>query len=481
MYLGCLAHGRSGETCLLGVAAADLDCAIVIPRFPIDEPIVANLITIRIIRAGCAESHGFGGLYGQVHNGLALVIIESSHRIMIGLLECFGYAPIHPGRKVMLKGLSPSPDCRLGGTVFHAVLGDDRVHATSCVCPDGLRLGVRLTEDIASAPAPVRRTLAAAQSVADKTKKRGCVALHDVFQFRIERPERTMVLDYVFLQPWIVDKLEFVERPVLVMAVAGNPRPCSFVVFMVTHLAGGDNVKEIRECQPHPASRVVLIGDRIDSELGDELGELLLAPGVLHVPKRLSQTVGPAPDTDPDRAVIRLIDDLYYMARALRTLAFSDSCHAEFGRAGLGYAQQMLLRRISGRVLEQVAMDLAIRFDPLADVLGTNLVPEPNLRRGDQAFDIEFVRVDQKANHRLLIIRLVGNIGQHNHSRLIKLLKADRLLGKACLRQCYRCEQAEQAFRKNGFFVCSWHSVLLFDYFSELRISSWAPLLRSKR
>ena len=41
MYLGGLAYGRSGETCFFGVAAADLDCAIVISSFPIDEPIVA--------------------------------------------------------------------------------------------------------------------------------------------------------------------------------------------------------------------------------------------------------------------------------------------------------------------------------------------------------------------------------------------------------------------------------------------------------
>ena len=36
VYPDCLGS-RSGETCLLGVAAADLDFTIVVSRFPIDE------------------------------------------------------------------------------------------------------------------------------------------------------------------------------------------------------------------------------------------------------------------------------------------------------------------------------------------------------------------------------------------------------------------------------------------------------------
>ena len=59
-----------------------------------------------------------------------------------------------------------------------------------------------------------------AESIIYQTDIRRCVAFHEIFETRVQRPEWTVVLDDVFDQPGIVNKLKVMIRPVFVYPVA---------------------------------------------------------------------------------------------------------------------------------------------------------------------------------------------------------------------------------------------------------------------
>jgi len=70
----------------------------------------------------------------------------------------------------------------------------------------------------------------------------------------------------------------------------------------------------------------------------------------------------------------------------------------------------------------QIVTDFAVRFHDLADQLRLDdcLLQFAGRARcgGDQAFDLELVRLHHQPNHRLLIIRITADIREDNESRL---------------------------------------------------------------
>ena len=75
-------------------------------------------------------------------------------------------------------------------------------------------------------------------------------------------------------------------------------------------ISGTDDVEQPGKRFPHPRARVVLVGNRIDPQLGDELAHRRLATSLLHLPEGLSEAIGTAPDRDVDRAWIVAVDNL---------------------------------------------------------------------------------------------------------------------------------------------------------------------------
>jgi hypothetical protein len=68
--------------------------------------------------------------------------------------------------------------------------------------------------------------------------------------------------------------------------------------------------------------------------------------------------------------------------------------------------------------LETVA-DLPVRLDDLAKTPGGGLVALVDGRRGDEARDVEVVRIRQEPHRGLGVVGLVLDICQHEHAHLV--------------------------------------------------------------
>ena len=64
-------------------------------------------------------------------------------------------------------------------------------------------------------------------------------------------------------------------------------------------------------------------------------------------------------------------------------------------------------------------LHLRVRVDQLEDDVRTHRVAHPGGRAGDKPFDVVLVRVDEEPDQGHLIVGLVGDIGQHQHPRLL--------------------------------------------------------------
>ena len=78
----------------------------------------------------------------------------------------------------------------------------------------------------------------------------------------------------------------------------------------------------------------------------------------------------------------------------------------------LDAAPQALGGRVAGVVQEQVGPHLLVGVHDLADQVGPDLLAVAQVRRGDQALDVEVVRVEHQADERLAVVGLGDPGGQ---------------------------------------------------------------------
>ena len=64
----------------------------------------------------------------------------------------------------------------------------------------------------------------------------------------------------------------------------------------------------------------------------------------------------------------------------------------------------------------EVAADLSVGLDSFDDLLWSSPVAEPAGGCGNESLNVELVRVAEKADHGLLIIGFVGDIGENNQA-----------------------------------------------------------------
>ena len=72
-----------------------------------------------------------------------------------------------------------------------------------------------------------------------------------------------------------------------------------------------------------------------------------------------------------------------------------------------------------GSCFSRLSRTCAVGLDDLADPPRRGLVALVDRRRGDQALDVEVVRICQEPHHRLRIVGFVLDVGQHEHARLV--------------------------------------------------------------
>jgi hypothetical protein len=79
---------------------------------------------------------------------------------------------------------------------------------------------------------------------------------------------------------------------------------------------------------------------------------------------------------------------------------------------------QMLRSRIAIRVFDQISANLRECIDLPMDQIFSSALSQPRGSRRNQAFNVEFIRVHQESNQRFFVIRLIGDIGKNEDSRL---------------------------------------------------------------
>jgi len=66
-------------------------------------------------------------------------------------------------------------------------------------------------------------------------------------------------------------------------------------------------------------------------------------------------------------------------------------------------------------VLAEIGDYLLIGFDSAPDEVLARARPEVRGGRGDQALDVEFVGVNEEPDQRLLVVRLIREVGEDDH------------------------------------------------------------------
>ena len=132
---------------------------------------------------------------------------------------------------------------------------------------------------------------------------------------------------------------------------------------------------------------------------------------------RLRQAIRPSPRGDPQCTRIIAVDCLDDASRSLAVPRFSHGSHAVCRLAGT-YALFQQLRLGKRRVVRpEVLVDLPVRVDTFADLLQLDLVGQMARCRGKDTLHLVVAAVEQEADHRLRIVRLIANIGHSNDTR----------------------------------------------------------------
>ena len=166
--------------------------------------------------------------------------------------------------------------------------------------PEGARLAVGLAPHVPPAPSAVGRAHGAREPVVHEAQERGRVPLVDAAREGIERPERSLA-PHVRVHPLVGERREVRPRRVAVEPVAADARPGGEVVLLAVLRGRCRDVAQARELAADPRAGVVLVGDRVDAQLGDQGLDLRRRSRGPRGGERLSERVGAAPGEDPQR------------------------------------------------------------------------------------------------------------------------------------------------------------------------------------
>ena len=105
------------------------------------------------------------------------------------------------------------------------------------------------------------------------------------------------------------------------------------------------------------------------------------------------------------------------MARTRRGLAIADRRHAIDRLAGERDRPQIVRGGVALGMLDQIRPDMLVGVELPPDQILAGALAQPGRGGGNQPFRLKFVRVNQIAHQRLLVVRFVRNVGQHANAR----------------------------------------------------------------
>jgi hypothetical protein len=73
-------------------------------------------------------------------------------------------------------------------------------------------------------------------------------------------------------------------------------------------------------------------------------------------------------------------------------------------------------------MFREVRLHLRVGIDATMEKVFASALLEVGGGCGDQALDIELIRINEKADERLLVVRFIGEIGENHHPRPLRSL-----------------------------------------------------------
>src|SRR6185503_13425687 len=183
-----LQYFESGESPGRGVA-----------RIRVVEPAELQRVAIRVACLG-GQLERVARAYLEMNRPGTPSLIDHDGGRVIRSAEFF-HGPVHARREVVLKSLAPAPHRGLVGQVApavdagHFIARGDAGIRIAALRPEGPRLTARQEPEVAATPATPTRIAVGLEAIADEVQERRRVALHDVFEFRVGRAQRTFGTD----------------------------------------------------------------------------------------------------------------------------------------------------------------------------------------------------------------------------------------------------------------------------------------------
>lgn len=173
------------------------------------EPAEAELLLVGITGSACVENDRLALLHLDRQRLARRIAIDHSNGRMVGGREWLD-RPLHPRRKIVLKRVSPAPDCCLIGDVRLTIDTDDAVTRIdpgtrfAAVGPDWMGLPIGLKPVVPATPAAPVRAAPALQPIADEPQVRRRIALHNILVPRIVLTQRADAAD-ISVEPLVRD------------------------------------------------------------------------------------------------------------------------------------------------------------------------------------------------------------------------------------------------------------------------------------
>ena len=178
---------------------------------------------------------------------------------------------------------------------------------------------------------------------------------------------------------------------------------------------------EVRKVAEEGGAVAVLVAHEVDAQARHEPACLAFAPG-LRRRERLEELPGAAPDGNPQRA--RVVTPRHLEDPVGRRGVEAGAHGRGVASPGLHPGPEGVGRRVAGGVPRQVGADGLVGVDQPVDPLRPHVVAVLEAARGEEALDLQLVRVDEEADEALLVVGVPAHVGQHDQAGRIAGVRA---------------------------------------------------------
>ena len=200
-------------------------------------------------------------------------------------------------------------------------------------------------------------------------------------------------------------------------------------------------------------SRAVLQGYHVNAYFGHQAFGFGTGTGLLYFPQGLGQVGRSSPDAEPHGALVGFFQQADNLFGCLAVAIFSYDFIGLFAPRARASLPRHLAQGVGSRVAVVVPLQVGlygfVQVEHIQQILFVGHVGK-GARSGDEAFYIEFVGVEQEADHRLYVVRVASAFGSaesHSAGHYVHWREVghdDYTQARCCLQQAARYEQQKK-------------------------------------